>query len=72
MVCIEEIMKLENIKQEEVMSFGDNNNDILMIKNAGRGIAMGHSNEQVKKVADFITKTNDENGVAEALENIVL
>ena len=69
---IEEIMKLENIKQEEVMSFGDNNNDILMIKNAGRGIAMGHSNEQVKKVADFITKTNDENGVAEALENIVL
>ena len=54
------------------MSFGDNNNDILMIKNAGRGIAMGHSNEQVKKVADFITKTNDENGVAEALENIVL
>ena len=70
--AIEEIMKLENIEQEEVMSFGDNNNDILMIKNAGLGIAMGHSNEQVKKVADFITKTNDEDGVAKALENIVL
>ena len=70
--AIEEIMKLENINQEEVMSFGDNNNDILMIKNAGLGIAMGHSNEQVKKVADFITKTNDEDGVAKALENIVL
>ena len=43
-----------------------------MIKNAGLGIAMGHSNEQVKKVANFITKTNDEDGVAKALENIVL
>ena len=70
--AIEEIMKMENIKQEEVISFGDNNNDILMIKNAGLGIAMGHSNEQVKKVANFITKTNDEDGVAKALENIVL
>ena len=47
--AIEEIMKIENIKREEVMSFGDNNNDILMIKNAGRGIAMGHSNNEVKK-----------------------
>ena len=72
--CREDIICkiLENIEQEEVMSFGDNNNDILMIKNAGLGIAMGHSNEQVKKVANFITKTNDEDGVAKALENIVL
>ena len=65
-------VKYNASKQEEVISFGDNNNDILMIKNAGLGIAMGHSNEQVKKVANFITKTNDEDGVAKALENIVL
>lgn len=70
--AIEEIMKKENIGKEEVISFGDNNNDILMIKNAGLGIAMGHSNEQVKKVAKFVTKTNDEDGVAKALENIIL
>ena len=70
--AIEEIMKKENIKREEVISFGDNNNDILMIKNAGLGIAMGHSNEQVKEVAKFVTKTNDEDGVAKALENIIL
>lgn len=70
--AIEEIMKKENIKREEVISFGDNNNDILMIKNAGLGIAMGHSNEQVKEVAKFVTKTNDEDGVAKALENIML
>ncbi len=70
--AIEEIMKIENIKREEVMSFGDNNNDILMIKNAGRGIAMGHSNNEVKKVADFITTTNDEDGVAKVLEDTIL
>lgn len=33
---------------------------------------MGHSNEQVKKVAKFVTQTNDEDGVAKALENIIL
>lgn len=70
--AIEEIMKKENIAKEEVISFGDNNNDILMIKNAGLGIAMGHSNEQVKKVAKFVTQTNDEDGVAKALENTIL
>ena len=70
--AIEEIMKKENIAKEEVISFGDNNNDILMIKNAGLGIAMGHSNEQVKKVAKFVTQTNDKDGVAKALENIIL
>lgn len=70
--AIEEIMKKENIAKEEVISFGDNNNDILMIKNAGLGIAMGHSNEQVKKVAKFVTQTNDEDEVAKALENIIL
>lgn len=70
--AIEEIMKKENIAKEEVISFGDNNNDILMIKNAGLGIAMGHSNEQVKKVAKFVTQTNDEDGVAKAQENIIL
>ena len=70
--AIEEIMKKENIAKEEVISFGDNNNDILMIKNAGIGISMGHRNEQLKKVAKFVTQTNDEDGVAKALENIIL
>ena len=70
--AIEEIMKIENIKREEVMAFGDNNNDIIMIKNAGLGIAMGHSNDEVKKVADIITTTNDEEGVAKVLKEKLL
>ena len=70
--AIEKVMELENIKKEEVMALGDNNNDIVMIKNAGLGVAMGHSNEQVKKVADYITVDNNEDGVAKAIEQYVL
>ena len=70
--AIEKVMELENIRKEEVMALGDNNNDIVMIKNAGLGVAMGHSNEQVKKVADYITVDNNEDGVAKAIEQYVL
>lgn len=70
--AIEKVMQIENIKQEEVMALGDNNNDIVMIKNAGLGVAMGHSNNEVKKVADYITENNNEDGVAKAIEKYVL
>ncbi len=70
--AIEKVMQIENIKQEEVMALGDNNNDIIMIKNAGLGVAMGHSNNEVKKVADYITENNNEDGVAKAIEKYVL
>ena len=70
--AIEKVMEIENIKKEEVMALGDNNNDIVMIKNAGLGVAMGHSNNEVKKVADYITENNNEDGVAKAIEKYVL
>ena len=70
--AIEKVMQIENIKKEEVMALGDNNNDIVMIKNAGLGVAMGHSNNEVKKVADYITENNNEDGVAKAIEKYVL
>ena len=70
--AIEKVMQIENIKKEEVMALGDNNNDIIMIKNAGLGVAMGHSNDEVKKVADYITENNNEDGVAKAIEKYVL
>ena len=70
--AIEKVMEIENIKKEEVMALGDNNNDIIMIKNAGLGVAMGHSNNEVKKVADYITENNNEDGVAKAIEKYVL
>lgn len=57
-----------NILQSEVMAIGDNYNDIDMIQYAGVGIAMGNAPEKVKKYADDVTLTNDENGVAAAIK----
>jgi Cof subfamily protein (haloacid dehalogenase superfamily) len=56
-----------NIDQSEVMAVGDSYNDLAMIKWAGTGVAMGNACDAVKKSADFITASNEEEGVAEAL-----
>lgn len=61
-----------NIKREEIMCIGDNENDISMIKYAGLGVAMGNAEEFVKNEADFVTDKNDEDGVARAIEKFVL
>lgn len=60
------------IKQEEVMAIGDNENDLPMIEFAGIGVAMGNATENVKKVANVITASNNEHGVAKAVEKYVL
>lgn len=56
------------IKQEEVMAIGDNLNDLTMIEYAGCGVAMGNAEEAVKEIANQVTKTNDEDGVAYAVK----
>lgn len=61
-----------DILQEEVIAFGDQLNDISMIKFAGLGIAMGNAEDKVKSVANYVTLTNDENGVADAIKKIIL
>ena len=68
--ALEEIIKLMNISKEEVITIGDNANDVKMIKNAGLGIAMGESAPYVKQSADKITLNNDEDGVAVVLKEI--
>lgn len=54
------------------MAFGDGENDISMIEEAGIGVAMENGVEPLKKMADYITKSNDEDGVAAAIEKFVL
>ncbi|MBS4161556.1 HAD-IIB family hydrolase, partial [Klebsiella pneumoniae] len=57
---------------ENVMAVGDSLNDIAMIKEAGLGVAMGNGQDIVKETADWITDTNNENGVAKAIRHWVL
>lgn len=56
------------IAQADVITFGDMPNDIEMLQWAGRGIAMGNARPEVQAVADYVTATNDEAGVADVLE----
>ena len=65
--AIEILKEKMNIKTEEIVAIGDNLNDKMMIENAGLGIAMGQSHPAVKEVANHVTLTNLEDGVAEAL-----
>ncbi|MBO8159009.1 Cof-type HAD-IIB family hydrolase [Thermosyntropha sp.] len=60
------------INREEVMAIGDGYNDIPMLKWAGVGVAMENAPKEVKKAADFITFSSDENGVAYALKKFIL
>lgn len=69
---VKELAEYLNIKQEEVMAIGDNENDLSMIKYAGIGVAMGNAVESVKAIANKITLTNDEHGVAHAINEWVL
>lgn len=61
-----------HIPSEEIMCIGDSENDISMLKFAGLGVAMGNGLQMVKDVADFVTDTNDNDGVAKAIEKFVL
>lgn len=56
------------VEQAHVIACGDGNNDLTMIEWAGLGVAMGNANETVKGKADFITKSNNEDGIAHVIE----
>lgn len=60
------------LSMDEVMACGDAGNDTMMIKVAGMGVVMENGREELKEIADFVTKTNDEDGVAYAIEKLVL
>ncbi|MBF0776930.1 haloacid dehalogenase [Streptococcus azizii] len=55
------------ILPEEIMAIGDANNDIEMLEFAGLSIAMGNASKLIKSLADDITDTNDQDGVAKAI-----
>jgi len=65
------LAKQEKIANHEIISFGDSYNDMEMIRQCGLGIAMGNACEELKKDADFVTKTNDQDGVAYVLEQLL-
>ncbi len=67
-VLLEEL----SVEREEVIAIGDGVCDVTMIQLAGMGIAMGHSLDSVKACADYVTASNEEDGVALAVEKMIL
>ena len=60
------------IRAEEIMTLGDEENDLPMIEYAGLGVAMANAIPLVKEAADVVTDTNDQDGVAKAVEKYIL
>ena len=54
---------------DESMAFGDGGNDVLMLKHVGIGVAMGNAEDEVKRAADYVTDSVDEDGVEKALRH---
>lgn len=63
------LMSRYGISREEIIAIGDNYNDKEMIAFAGTGVAMGNAPDDIKKVADYVTDTNNADGVAKALHH---
>ena len=66
------LAKRLGIHNSEIMACGDSGNDIEMLQSAGIAVAMGNANEEIKKVADFVTLSNEEYGVAYAIDRFIL
>jgi len=68
---IRDICGVLGIDTENVIAFGDAENDIPMLRTAGMGVAMGNAAEPVKAAADMVTLSNNEDGIAAALEKLL-
>ncbi|EOT47228.1 MULTISPECIES: Cof-type HAD-IIB family hydrolase [Enterococcus] len=68
-VGIQMFGRFTDISLDEIMVFGDHENDMGMLQAAGIGVAMGNASDHVKAVADYVTKSNQDDGICEAMEH---
>ena len=70
-IALEALAESMEIEMKDVMTLGDNFNDVSMLKMAGRGVAMGNAADEIKSLCSHMTKTNNEHGVAFAIEEML-
>lgn len=68
-IGIRKIAEYFGIRPDEIMAFGDGGNDLEMLRETSVGIAMGNAEDPVKAVADYVTNSVDEDGIANALRH---
>lgn len=71
-VAMEKIGEMYGVSSDEMIAIGDGFNDLSMIDYAGLGVAMANAPDEVKSHADYVTLSNDEDGVSHVIEKFVL
>ena len=70
--CLAILLEKIGMTKDEMIACGDGFNDLTMIQYAGLGVAMANAQDVVKEAADFVTLSNEEDGVAFAVEKFYL
>ncbi|WP_354958549.1 Cof-type HAD-IIB family hydrolase [Bacillus sp. CECT 9360] len=70
-IALEKYVKDRGGSLSDTMAIGDNFNDVSMLERVGRSFAMGNAPSEIKNLCNFITDTNDENGVAKAINKVL-
>ena len=69
---LDAMLKIVGLNREDTICCGDGYNDLTMISYAGVGVAMANAKDEVKDVADYVTGSNDEDGLVEVIEKFVI
>ena len=69
--ALSQLMKEWKLSSDQVMAFGDSDNDLKMLELAGTGVAMANSVQKVLDAADIIAESNDQDGVAKVIEELL-
>lgn len=70
--AVEALANKYNIEREEIITIGDNRNDLSMLEYAGLGVAVSNASEDIKKFADYVTVSNEEDAIAKIIEEFIL
>ncbi|MCF6136809.1 Cof-type HAD-IIB family hydrolase [Alkalihalobacillus berkeleyi] len=70
-VGLKRVAETLDVPQDRIIAFGDEDNDLEMIEYAGYGIAMGNAIPELKNIANGVTKTNEEDGIAHFLTDLL-
>lgn len=71
-IALEKLGEHFGIRREEMIAIGDGYNDLSMLEYAGLGVAMENAPEDIKKRADYVTLSNEDDGVAHVIEKFIL
>jgi Cof subfamily protein (haloacid dehalogenase superfamily) len=70
-IGVKKLASMLGLDKNNIMSFGDYDNDITMLNESKYSIAMGNSNDEVKAISSFVTKDNDSDGIYYAIKKII-